>query len=329
VSSRGPADIPRPMTKAKKERKEPLPQFRFGIGEWYGKSFVHLSPAERKFYASLQFERPNEAQPCPFLSRPGASVKCWKTGGICSLRSYERSRTTGLVRINPAGSTFRATCPSRFEQGETIYRWIGETILQSPNAVSIGEVPFLRRVPKIDSDALLSQREVGRIDKVLVVENTKPLQWCPVEKQAVYFSGKKMALDFGNIAKFEGDGLPFPLVNRRPDYRSSAPKRLMPQLQVKVPTLRTWGKKMAVVVDQSFFDELGNLNSVNDLSNAEVVWFVVKYVEQPDGVVELQSSRTLMTTLEESVRGLVAAVPVSQPHFEETILTKLQRLNRR
>ncbi len=85
---------------------------------------------------------------------------------------------------------------------------------------------------------------------------------------------------------------------------------------------------MAVVVDEDFFSELGNLNQANDLSNAEVVWFIVRYVEQPNGSAELQPNRTFMTTLEESVRGLVAAVPVPQPQFEEAILAKLQRANR-
>lgn len=224
------------------------------------------------------------------------------------------------------GSTIRATCPSRFEQGNTVYQWIGETILRSSGAVAIGETPFLRRVNKPSHDRPRSNREVGRIDNVLVVPNTDPLKWCPVEKQAVYFSGEKMLLDFRHIAKIHGAGLPFPRVIRRPDYRSSGPKRLMPQLQVKVPTLRTWGKKMAVVVDEDFFDSLGTINPVDDLSNAEVVWFIIRYAEEGE-TITLHSSRTCMTTLDESVRGLVAAVPVPQSQFEATIRAKLQAAN--
>src|SRR5436305_7448087 len=117
--------------------------------------------------------------------------------------------------------------------------------------------------------------------------------------QAVYLSNSKTIRELSNVESSKLKA-PFPATTPRPDYRSSGPKRLMPQLQVKVPTLRTWGRKMAVVVDEDFFKELGNLNPVNDLSNAEVVWFIVRYAEQPNGSVELQPSRTFMTTLEES-----------------------------
>lgn len=311
--------------KTAKIKKEPKPQVRFGIGEWYGRSFVSLTPEERRYYASIQLQDPRPPQPCPFLSSPGRQVNCWKAGGICSLRSYERSRSTGIVRPNPGGSTLRTTCPSRFEQDKEIYRSIGKFVLGNPDAVPIGEIPFLQRVPKIIDASPQVKKEVGRIDNVLVIRDGASLQWCPVEKQAVYFSGRKMALDFQNIADSKEEGLPFPQVNRRPDYRSSGPKRLLPQLQVKVPALRTWGKKMAVVVDEDFFNELGNIVRVDDLSNAEVVWFIVRYVEQEDGRFELEPRSECMTTLDESIRGLVAAVPIPQPKFEQMILAKLQK----
>jgi len=206
-----------------------------------------------------------------------------------------------------------------------VYRWIGESLLGDPEAIPVGEIPFLQRVPKIRGDSPLTAREVGRIDNVLVVEKGAALEWCPVEKQAVYFSGRKMAHDFKYIAETKDEGLPFPQFSRRPDYRSSGPKRLLPQLQVKVPTLRTWGKKMAVVVDEDFFKELGAINEANHLSNAEVVWFVVRYAERPDGKVHLEPARMFITTLEESVRGLVAAIPVPRPQFEETLRAKLKQ----
>ena len=52
--------------------------------------------------------------------------------------------------------------------------------------------------------------------------------------QAVYFSGKSMENDFVQMRTWTGPGLLFPQVQRRPDFRSSGPKRLMPQLQIKV-----------------------------------------------------------------------------------------------
>jgi hypothetical protein len=305
--------------------KKPNLQYRFGIGEWYGRPFIQLTNAERRKYALLQLQDEKPAVPCPFLSRPGKQINCWKPGGICSLRLYERSKDTGLVQVSRERGTYRTTCPSRFEQNRSIYSWVGQILLGTADAVPTGEIPFLQRVPKIGDVTSETMREVGRIDNVLVVPDSNPLRWCPVEKQAVYFSGRKMAHDFKHLAESEVEGLPFPQVNRRPDYRSSGPKRLLPQLQVKVPTLRTWGKKMAVVVDVDFFKELGNITPANDLSNAEVVWFVVHYSEQQNGEVKLEPDRTFMTTLDESIKGLVAAIPVPLPKFEEMLRLKLQK----
>lgn len=312
------------LTKKRGEKKTRV-QYRFGIGEWYGKPFVQLSQTERQFFASIQLQENKPPVPCPFLSKPGKETSCWKPGGICSLRLYERPTPGGLVQIKSGDSSYRTTCPSRFEQNQTAYRWIGESLLGNADALPTGEIPFLQRVPNLGDETPQAIREVGRIDNVLVVENSGSLDWCPVEKQAVYFSGKKMAHEFKYMADLRDEILPFPQFNRRPDYRSSGPKRLLPQLQVKVPTLRTWGKKMAVVVDEDFFKQLGNINPANHLSNAEVIWFVVRYAELPNGSVQLEPSRMVMTTLEESVKGLVAAVPVPRPQFEEVLRTKLKK----
>lgn len=169
-------------------------------------------------------------------------------------------------------------------------------------------------------------RKVGRIDNVLVVPRSEPLHWCPVEKQAVYFSGERMELEFRAMSETSAEkGLPFPIKNRRPDYRSSGPKRLLPQLEIKVPTLSTWGKKMAVVIDEDFFNRMGNMREANDLSNAELAWFIVQYLEE-GASISLQRKQVFITRLKDAIEGLVAAVPVPKPKFEDAIRAKLQRL---
>ena len=305
------------------------PRRRFGIGEWYGRSFVELSPGERRFYSGIQLQPKSERPPqrCPFLSRPGKEIQCWKPGGICSLRSYEQSVETSVVSIDSKGSTIRTTCPSRFEESDTIYQWIGEKILGSAKAIPVGETPFLERIGNVEISDKQTMRKVGRIDNVLVLPGTEPLQWCPVEKQAVYFSGEKMELEFHSMVERSGEtGLPFPLKNRRPDYRSSGPKRLLPQLEIKVPTLSTWGKKMAVVVDEDFFSRLGVMKEANDLSNAELAWFIVHYSKMGDRFV-LKPGRISITRLKDAIEGLVAGTPIPQPHFEDAIRAKLKRIN--
>ena len=115
-----------------------------------------------------------------------------------------------------------------------------------------------------------------------------------------------------------------PVVGRRPDYRSSGPKRLMPQLQIKVPTLRRWGKKMAVVVDLPFFLSMGEMRTVNHVSNADIVWFLVDFVKQPgDKLHKLVVVREFATTLESAIEGLTGGVPVSLSQFEDRINGKI------
>ena len=219
----------------------------------------------------------------------------------------------------------RTLCPARFEEGSEIYRWIGEVVLGSNVAVPIGQINFLERVPLIGAadEGTTRLPEVGRIDNVLVIPGSDPLQWCPVEIQAVYFSGPNMQLEFKTILEYKGSGVPFPSRVRRPDYRSSAPKRLMPQLQIKVPDLSRWGKKMAVVVDQDFFNAMGKMETVTDLSNCDVVWFVVRYKEG-EGRVRLVRGAHVYTKLQSAVDGLIAGRATAQEKFEEKIRDKLK-----
>jgi hypothetical protein len=158
--------------------------------------------------------------------------------------------------------------------------------------------------------------DVGRIDMVLVRPNSDPLQWCALEVQAVYFSGKSMSNDFTALARSPEEI--FPPVQRRPDFRSSGPKRLMPQLQIKVPTLRRWGKRMAVVVDKPFFDSFTSMDRVTDLSNADIAWFIMTYKIKGRSA-ELSLDRVHFTTLERAVEGLTAGQPVSLGRFEGDI----------
>lgn len=314
-----------PKVKVVKPKKEPKPRRRFGIGEWYGKSFTTLTTEERRFYASIQSLSKDEKpkQPCPFkLGNP----VCTKAGGICSLRLYEESPATGEVKVAAERSTLRVTCPYRFEQDGTVYGWIGNVILGDANAVPTGQTPFLQPVETMGEVDPGTRREVGRIDNVLVIPNTDPLQWCPVEIQSVYFSGEKMSLDFNNIFEFAGSGLPFPVKNRRPDYRSSGPKRLLPQLETKVPTLSMWGKKTAVVVDEDFFNQLGKMKAANDITNSEVLWFVVRFEETDGGFVLRAKGEPFMTKLKEAVDALVAAIPLPRPKFEAMVLEKLRKV---
>ena len=282
---------------------------RFGIGEWYGHSYVGLTSGERRTYS-----RSPGTQPCPFRIKGGS---CTKKGGVCSFRLYGNDDGLAVPTLDDEDG-LRVLCPRRFEEDMTIFQWVGETVLGTPTPEMVAEIGFLK--------AEDGNTHVGRIDMVLANQRTpsRALDWCALEIQAVYFSGKSMADEFRNIQSFRGEEAPFPSQTRRPDYRSSGPKRLMPQLQTKVPTLRRWGKKMAVVVDKHFFASLGHMEEVNDLSSGDIAWFTVDFEESDDGRnFRLVQDKVHVTTLERATEGLTGGYPVTLTEFEEGILSKL------
>lgn len=286
-------------------------QTRFGIGEWYGVPISAIPARERRELASKEPIPAKNRPPCPFQTTGESSTRCWKSGGVCTLQQYALEPKLESVVVRGGYVT---TCPKRFLEGGLIYEWVGKVVLGVDAPLVIGEVGFLEST--VSSDA-----EVGRIDNVLIRKSSGPLMWCALETQAVYFSGRSMQSDFSAIVTSRGKGLTFPTAIRRPDFRSSGPKRLMPQLQIKVPTLRRWGKKMAVVVDTAFFQSMGRMQEVQELSNCDVVWFVVDYA-QAGSAVNLIKHSIHYTTLESAVEGLTAGTPVSLEVFERRIRDK-------
>jgi len=235
--------------------KKPKVRSRYSIGEWYGVGLESLSPDERVHRAKVEFEA--EAiigEQCPFQT----DATCNKKGGVCSLRLYQQ---VGDGPVSGVGHVI-TTCPNRFLEAETIFRWVGETLLQTNAPIALDEIGFLDRLrPANAAEDEEDKRDfIGRIDNVLVHPTRDPLDWCALELQAVYFSGKRMSHEFKMLSEAVSEALPFPAQHRRPDWRSSGPKRLLPQLQTKVPTIRTWGNKMAVVIDEDFFGSLVGLN---------------------------------------------------------------------
>src|SRR6266850_242649 len=261
------------------QKPTPTPRLkrRYSVGEWYGKVFTRLDSGERRKLAELQFQTKKDraVMICPFRKDVNQEPVCTKEGGVCTLRRYESDLTSGAVM--PVGPLI-TTCPNRFQEKGTIYKWVGETLLGHSSPLVLSQIGFLEQ--DIDEDAVAtSSEDVGRIDSVLVHPSSSSFTWCAMEMQAVYFSGSSMKKEFEALRLSSKAELLFPAAQRRPDFRSSGPKRLMPQLQIKVPTLRRWGKKMAVIVDRSFFDSLGKMEEIKDVSNCDIAWFVVRYDE--------------------------------------------------
>ncbi|MEX0772817.1 MAG: NotI family restriction endonuclease [Balneolales bacterium] len=286
---------------------------RYGIGEWYGKNIANISSDERSRLAKV---KKNKSQPCPFK---GIDTMCNKTDGVCTLANYERNaNSTSCNNVSVNTNNLVTTCPNRFWQKNLIFYEISKDLLKTEKPKLIPEVGFLQGK---DAKGNTLPSTVGRLD--LIVANIAPdnsiIDWCALEMQAVYFSGASMKKDINKIYDQHG-GITFPTGIRRPDFRSSGPKRLMPQLQIKVPTLRRWGKKMVVVIDYSFFNSMAPMEREQDISNADILWLIVNY----DNKNTLYIEDKVYTTLESSVTGLTAGVPIPLDNFEEKILKTIQ-----
>lgn len=294
---------------------------RYSIGEWYGRDITRITEAVRRKSASNEIVLDAlTGTTCPFQR----NRNCNKKGGVCSLRLYEQ---TGKGIVHGVGSPI-ATCPSRFLEDGMIFRWVSETLLGTSEPIVLSEIGFLDRLQNPAANQLdeedVSSEVIGRIDNVLLHPSKTPLEWCALEIQAVYFSGKAMKQEFSMLSKHVGD-FPFPAAHRRPDWRSSGPKRLLPQLQTKTPTIRTWGKKMAVVIDEPFFGSLVGLEEEKYLSNAEIVWFVVSYKETKHGW-KMVPGKAVFTKLESSVKALTGGIPLPKEQFEAQLIGKLKAI---
>ncbi|MFO7536384.1 MAG: NotI family restriction endonuclease [Kiritimatiellia bacterium] len=255
---------------------------------------------------------PFKSQKCIFRSD---GRFCNKRGGVCSLRPYSK---TGETVVAIADSSLVATCPDRFSCSGAVVSWVGQVLLDTKEPVVITELPFL----KSSSGKKSQVATVGKIDMVLIHPDNKRLHWCALEVQAVYFSGPGMATEFEVLKTWQGPGVPFSKKIRRPDFRSSGPKRLMPQLQIKVPTIARWGKKMAVVVDLPFWQSIGPIVEETDKSNCDIAWFVMKYTHNGKRFC-LKPAGVHFTTLDRAIEGLTGGKPTTQAEFESLLRAKL------
>lgn len=318
------------------------PTARYGIAEWFGQDITRMTPEKRQEMGVIAAAQStagdvSEAPVCPFLSTLIPGARCNKIGGVCSIRKFTPgSDGSGGTVPNDKIVT---VCPSRFlepgSDGKSPFVWIAEKMLDISNPTLVKETPFLRKVADVqrppdqqedmEAEAEEEGKKAGRIDWIIVNPATMEaaeLEWCAIETQALYFSGGKMRPEFDAYAAKPSPVL-FPVGRRRPDYRSSGPKRLSPQLDVKVPVLRNWGKKVAIVIDKYFYDNMNRLvdayprarNDQERRDNADVVWFVVDY----DADLHLRPSAVVFTTLESSRRALNATEPLSKTDFTKSL----------
>ena len=285
----------------------------WGINEWFGHPVANITPEHRKNMADDVLSGAKNSvigRTCPFVQHLMPGALCNKRGGVCSIIPYE-----DVEHKTPA-----AVCPRRLLQMDSAGRDIFDLLASQCLGVKLGqnyvvvrEVPFLL---KVDEAGEARGSKAGRIDWVLVSDADNPTKnWLAIETQAVYFSGDSMQRDFemlqenpNRLAVTEG--------SRRPDWRSSAAKRLSPQLEDKQPVMIRWGKKVAVVVDEGFFDEFAAFQNDNvTFDNADVVWVVAGYDENLQITLRIER----YAELNESIRAISATRPVDKKQFENAL----------
>ena len=271
----------------------------YGIAEWYGEDIRGLTPGQRQARAQVALGQAAPPQ-CPF-----AGNICRKKSGVCSIREY------------PDGEPV-ITCPKRFEQGQILVRWLAEIV-----GFEIRDTLIAKEVGFTESIASESGRSAGKIDLIIARVNGG-IRWYGLEVHAAYFSGRYMPQEFEQLAVNADREPPEPLDNRHPDFQSSGPRRLLPQLMIKAPTIVRWQSKIAVAVDRPFFTYLGgpSASPSQDLNDGDVIWLVPAM----DGG-KLTRWHWEVLTLETSQKKLLAAKTTTRNEFEAALRQKLRPIS--
>lgn len=212
------------------------------IAEVFGTSVQDLSPEAEKMRAERW---------CRFRGSACTKVRKEDPVGVCSLS---------------LGVNATIVCPVRFVEDSRVFRDAAELAFGSgAEVVVLPEYKLLTVLGESDEKA----RKIGKVDFMLGrLDGGAICDFAALEIQAVYSSGGGVEDAFIHFmqsrhAGEEGDlGV---------DFRSSAQKRLVPQLRLKVPIFRRWGKKFFVAIDDTFFSALPSFGTTS-AGNSEVTW---------------------------------------------------------
>ena len=200
---------------------------------------------------------------CRFRNSPCTKSSKTDPIGICSLS--DKGEAASL-------------CPVRFLENSSIFKDAAKLAF-GPGA-TVAVFPEIRILQIDDPEGADRTRKIGKVDFVLgAVVDEQIVDFAALEVQASYFSGLETRSALKHFIQHEHFGTLD--VFRRPDFRSSAQKRLIPQLQLKVPVFRRWGKKFFVVVDTQFYRSLPNFRSTT-VANSELTWLVYPILRSGD-----------------------------------------------
>lgn len=208
--------------------------------------------------------------------------------GICSLSD---------------GSTATVSCPVRFLEGGRVFVDAARLAFGT-NQVCIA-VPEVRLL-EVPGAKNKRNKKIGKVDFLLVrVVDQHAVDFAALEIQAVYMSGDSVRPAFD---RYLLDGHLDDGSRRRPDFRSSAQKRLMPQLALKVPIFRRWGKRFFVAVDTTLFNTLPSIQTQTE-GNAEVTWLAYPFTRFATGGYRMNDPQVYHTLWDDVLNSLREGTP--------------------
>jgi Restriction endonuclease NotI len=213
--------------------------------------------------------------------------RCRFREGPCNKSS--KTDPIGICSVS-RGAEAASLCPVRFLESGRIFRDAARIAFGEDSSFAV--FPEIRILQVPDPKKRGSLKKIGKVDFVLgKIVDHEVTDFCAVEVQAAYFSGTetRSALKYFIANRNFGTFDTF----RRPDFRSSAQKRLIPQLQLKVPVFRRWGKKFFVVVDTQFFNSLPDFRTTTP-ANSELTWLVYPLLNV-EGAYEMQDVQCTFT----------------------------------
>lgn len=173
-------------------------------------------------------------------------------------------------------------------------------------------------------------KSAGNIDVVLVAYKGDGTiyDFGALEVQAVYISGNvrepfEYYMKHSN-ARTTMDWSAHPNYPR-PDYLSSSRKRLAPQLLFKGGILHSWGRKIAVALDKSFFQTLPKMQKVSK-SKAHVAWFIYDLdLVSSDGHEKFMLKKVdqVYTEFESALLSMTTPAPGNVGNFVKMLQEKL------
>ena len=240
---------------------------------------------------------------CPF--RNSDCTKSSKTDpiGICTLSDSVEAASL---------------CPVRFVEGDRIF--MDAARLAFGEGASFGIYPEIRILKIAAEHEGERDRKIGKVDFILGrIDGGTVVDFAAVEVQAAYFSGSEIRTPMNYF--LEHGQLDIDNSDRRPDFRSSAQKRLVPQLQLKVPVFRRWGKKFFVVVDTQFFRALPTFSQTTQ-ANSELTW--LRYpIAKSGNSYTMQDVQVVYSEWDEVQNSLREGTPPEPSEIVDELQTKL------